>query len=152
METKDALSIFFDNVIEGLKEDAQSKNQKIPVSSFRHEQNAEGGKLYSADYFQYLIYGRSPGKFPPPEKMLDFVESTPDILARAKQQFQYITEQGLAYLIGRKLAKEGSDIYSGKKPGIDFLGVMEKNMPELLKQLAQGEALKFATELRSALQ
>ncbi len=76
-------------------------NQKFPVSSLEHTESNEGGQLVGADYIKYLIFGRSPGKFPPPDKMLDFVESNPQIYASAKQQFKYITEKGLAFLIGK---------------------------------------------------
>jgi len=151
MENKDALSVFFERVINGLRDDAQTKGQKFPVSSLEHKETNEGGQLIGADYIKYLIFGRSPGGFPPPDKMLDFVQKNPEIYARAKQQFKYLTEKGLAYLIGRKLAREGSDIYTGKKQGIDFLGVMEKNMPDLLKTLARNEALNIVTNLQSAI-
>ena len=151
MENKDALSTFFQRVIDGLRNDAQTKGQKFPVSSLEHKEDNEGGQLIGADYIKYLIFGRSPGKFPPPDKMLDFVNSNPEILASAKQQFDNITAKGLAFIIGRKLAREGSDIYQGKKQGIDFLGVMETNMPDLLKTLARNEALKIVTNLQSAI-
>ena len=151
MENKDALSTFFQRVIDGLRNDAQTKGQKFPVSSLEHKEDNEGGQLVGADYIKYLIFGRSPGKFPPPDKMLEFVESNPEILASAKQQFDNITAKGLAFIIGRKLAREGSDIYQGKKQGIDFLGVMETNMPDLLKTLARNEALKIVTNLQSAI-
>jgi hypothetical protein len=104
--------------------------------------------MFAAEYFQYLITGRGPGKFPPPQKMTDFVEANPDLLARAKQAFQHITAQQLGFLIGREIATKGTDIYQGKKPGIDLLGVMDENMPLLLDQLAKNEAVKFSTDLK----
>ncbi len=151
MENKDALSQFFERVIDGLQADAQAKGQKFPIKSLSHKETNEGGQLSGADYIKYLIFGRAPGKFPPPDAMLDYVEKNPDIFAKAKEVFKYLTQKGLAYMIGRKLAREGSDIYQGKKEGIDFLGVMEKNMPELLKQLARNEAISIATNLQSAI-
>lgn len=152
MENKDALTVFFDRVIEGLAADAAQKNQKFSTSSFRYELTPESGKLYAPDYVKYLFYGRGPGKFPPPDSMLDFVKKNPDILERAKTVFKYLTEQGLAFMIGRKIAKEGTDIYQGKKKGVDFLGVMEKNMPDLLKQIARNEVVNIATSLKQSIQ
>lgn len=146
----DALNQFFVRTFEGLKEDASSKGQKIPVSSFRFEVDELGGSGYAADYFKYLVYGRGSGKAPPPEKMLEWVQSNPDALTRAKQVFKYITEQGLAYIVGQKIAKMGTDIHMGKRPGIDLLGVMDKNMPDLLTQLARNEVIKIATDLKTA--
>lgn len=147
----DSLKEFFVRVTDGLIKDAASKSQKIPVSSIHFQADEISGKLFAADYFKYLIYGRGPGKAPPPEAMLAWVQRNPDALERARQVFRYITEQGLAYITGQKIAKQGTDIFSGKKPGIDLLGVMEQNMPELLKDLARNEVVKIATDLRSAI-
>lgn len=151
MGNTDSLKDFLKRVTDGLIKDAESKNQKIPVSSIRFEADELGGSMYAAHYFKYLIYGRGPGKAPPPDTMLAWVQGNPDVLERAKQVFKYITEKGLAYIVGQKIAREGTDIYSGKKPGIDLLGVMEDSMPELLKQLQRNEVVRIATDLRSAI-
>lgn len=146
----DALRTYFENLVEGIKADASEKGQKIPTS-FRFEVDASGGKLFAPDYFKYLIYGRGPGKFPPPDATIAWIADNPQVLERAKQVYKYITEQSLGYLIGRKIAREGTDIYTGKKKGIELLGVMEKNLPELLETLAKDEAAKISTSLQSAL-
>lgn len=151
MSNTTALQDFFVRTVDGLAKDAAAKNQKIPLSSIRFEVDEISGKLYAADYFKYLIYGRGPGGYPPPIKMTEWVEANPDVLTRAKQVFKYITSQQLGFLIGRKIATQGTDIFQGKKEGIDLLGVMEKNMPELLETLAKNEVVKIATDLRSAL-
>ena len=121
----DSLKDFFDRLTEGLIKEAESKGQKIPVSSFRFEVDETEGVMFAADYFKYLIYGRGPGKFPPPDKMTDWVTANPDFLARAQQVYKYLTAQQLGFLIGRKISREGTDILTGKKIGIDLLGVME---------------------------
>lgn len=149
--TTDILKQFFLNVIEGLRQDAESKGQKFPIDKLRFEADDHSGQLFGPHYVQYLFYGRGPGKAPPPDAMTKFVEGNPEILQRAKQVYKYITSQQLGYLIGRKIAREGTDIYSGKKPGVDLLGTIDKSMPELMQTLAKNEALKIATELRSAI-
>lgn len=152
MSNTDNLKEFFLKVIEGIAKDAEAKGQKIPLSKLRFEADELGGLLFAPHYFQYLIYGRGPGKFPPPQAMTDFVEANPDILERAKQVFKYLTAQQLGFLIGRKISREGTDIFSGKRPGIDLLGVMDEHMPNLLEQVAKNEALKIATDLHTALE
>jgi len=152
MSNTDLLKEFFLRCIDGLAKDAEAKGQKFPISKLRFEANELGGLLFAPHYVPYLIYGRGSGKFPPPDAMTAFVESNPDMLARARETFKYLTAQQLGFLIGRKIAREGTDIYSGKKPGIDLLGVMDDSMPDFLKQLAQNEALKVATDLHSVLQ
>jgi hypothetical protein len=142
---------FFETFITDLKAEAVAKDQKIPVDSFRFEADETSGTMYAADYFQYILFGRGPGKAPPVDAMRAWVEKNPDSLEAAKQRFKYITANGLAYIIGQKIAREGTDIFTGKKPAIDFLGVMDKNMEVLLKSIAHNEAFNVATSLRSAI-
>lgn len=147
----DSLKDFFLRVIDGLRQDAESKGQKFPADKLRFEADDRGGQLYGPHYVQYLFTGRPPGKAPPPDAMTAFVDSNPEILVRARAVFGRITSQQLGYLIGRKIAREGTDIYSGKRPGIAFLETLEKSSPDLLKALAKNEAIKVATDLRSAI-
>ena len=148
----DILSEFFQKVTEGLRQEAAAKGQKFPVDKLRWEADEISGKYFGPSYVQYLFYGRGPGKQPPPDKMTEFVVKNPDVLASARQVYKNITAQQLGFLIGRKIAREGTDIYSGKKEGIDFLGVLEKSTPDLFRDLARNEAVKFLTELKSELE
>lgn len=153
MENKDALSDFFNSFFGGLEADAKSKGQKIPVSSFRHEETNEGGQAFAADYLKYLVYGRGPGKMPPLDNIIEWVEKNIKNTTRENKDgtFSTVPYASVAYAIAVKIAKEGTDIYTGKKQGIDFLGVMEKNMPDLLKTLARNEAINIATSLKQAI-
>ena len=140
---KEAIEIFFKEVIS----DMYAQNTKVPVSAFRVEATNIDGQLYAPDWFQYMIYGRGPGKQPPPQKIIDWVKRNPDILQSAKQTFKYINEKGLAFLIGRKIGKEGTNIWQGKSKGVDLLESMEKNLPELMKSIAINEKFKIMTSL-----
>lgn len=64
-----------------------------------------------ADYWKYVENGRRQGKFPPPDKMLEWVK-VKHILPRSSEL--KITEPQLAYLVGRKIARYGI------KPGNQF--------------------------------
>jgi hypothetical protein len=145
------LTAFFNKIIEGLAQDAEAKGQKFPIDKMRFEVDDLGGKLIGPHYVQYLIFGRGPGKQPPPDAMTAAVLSTPDALQRARVVYKHITARQLGYLWGRKIAREGTDIYSGKKPGIAFLDILEKSTPDLIKTIARNEALKVATDLHSAI-
>jgi hypothetical protein len=147
----DLLKQFFLDVVEGLRKDAEAKGQKFPIDKLRFEADEISGRLYAPHYVQYLFTGRGPGKQPPPDVMTDWAERNPDILERARQVYRNITAQQLGFLVGRKIAREGTDIYSCKRPGIDFLGVVDENMPQFMKDLAKNELIKIATELRSAI-
>lgn len=148
----DILKQFFLDVVEGLRKDAESKGQKFPIDKLRFEADELGGQLFAPHYAQYLLYGRGPGKQPPVDVMTQWAESNPDILERARAVFRNITAQQLGFLVGRKIAREGTDIFSGKRPGIDLLGVIDESMPQFMKDLAKNEAIKIATDLRSAIE
>lgn len=151
MSNSDSIKEFFSDLIEGLRDDAATKGQKFPADKLRFEADELGGKLFGPHYVQYLFYGRGPGKQPPPEAMTAWAEANPDILERARAVYKKITAQQLGFLVGRKIGREGTDIYSGKRPGIDLLGVADKSMPDFMKDMARNEAVKFLTELRSEL-
>lgn len=147
---KEVIQKYLELIRDGLKADAQSKGQLIP-QNWRITANNEQGQLYAAHYFKYLVYGRGPGKQPPPDAMLKSVQQHPEWLERARQTYANITEKQLAFLIGRKIGREGTEIYKGTKKGIDLLGVMETNMPFLLEELAKNQALNIQTSFHKAL-
>jgi hypothetical protein len=62
--------------------------------------------LSMADYWKYIEYGRSPGKFPPTNKILEWIMIKP-VIPRPDQNGKLPTPKQLAYLIGRKIANEG---------------------------------------------
>lgn len=145
METFEAIDGYLNRVADGIKQDAQDKNQKIPVSSIRVEVGTDSGELYAADYMKYLIYGRPPGKQPPPEKIQGWVASQPEASSWTPSEIN-----SMAFLVGRKIARVGTEIWEGKRPGIDLLGVMDREKPLLLEQIAEAGALEIATSLRNA--
>lgn len=75
---------------------------------FKKGSNQYVVSLKLKDYFYYVEYGRKPGKFPPPDAMLRYVQIKP-ILPRPDSNGKLPTEKQLAYLIGRKIAREGTE-------------------------------------------
>lgn len=155
MTSAELVQNVLNRIIEGIKADAVSKQQRIPVDSFRTEvvetEKDVTGKIYAAHYFRYLVLGRGPGKMPPREKIEDWVTKNPEVLAFFKTIWKNITSQGLAYIIARKIGREGTQIYRGEKPGIDYLGILERGMPEIVAEIARGEAVTILTNLKSKL-
>lgn len=66
--------------------------------------------LNVADYYWYVEHGRKGGKFPPIDKIVQWIHDKP-IIPREGSDGKIPTERQLAYLIGRKIANEG---YEGK--------------------------------------
>lgn len=62
--------------------------------------------LYLEDYWKYIEYGRRPGKFPPIDDILNWITVKP-IMARENDLGKVPSERSLAFLIARKIAREG---------------------------------------------
>lgn len=59
-----------------------------------------------ADYWKYVENGRSAGRFPPVNKILEWIRIKP-VLPHPDARGNLPTEEQLAFLIGRKIAEEG---------------------------------------------
>ena len=59
-----------------------------------------------ADYWKYVENGRSAGRFPPVNKILEWIRIKP-VLPYPDARGNLPTEEQLAFLIGRKIAEEG---------------------------------------------
>ena len=95
-------------------------------------------KLLGNDYIYYLDQGRKPGKFPPVQNIRDWVNS--------KLGIQGKQGNAVAFLVGRKLANEGSEIFKDKSKGIRLDELVNDMLDELYKELpneAAVEALKW---------
>lgn len=66
-----------------------------------------------ASYWKYVEYGRRPGKFPPVNKILDWIKIKP-VIPRPMNGLKPPTKPQLAFLIARKIARDGI------KPGNQF--------------------------------
>lgn len=94
------------------------------VDSVRYIYTSNGRKfeisLNLAPYWRYVEYGRKPGKFPPPDKILEWVRIKP-LLPRENDNGKLPTEKQLAYLIGRKIAKEGIEAGNQLQDTVDAI-------------------------------
>lgn len=101
----------------GLK--AKNASRKLADSvSFNVKENDQNFtvSLSLEDYWRYIEYGRKPGKFPPPDAILAWIKVKPVLprpmtslppSALGKRNTRLPSPKSLAYLIGRKIAKEG---------------------------------------------
>jgi len=149
MTNAQAFENYFQKSWESFKSDAASKNQRIP-QHYRTQVSEEVGTWFGAAHLKFLVYGRGPGKFPPPDAMLKIVDDNPSMLADAKRRWRNITAKGLAFIIGRRIALSGTRIYRGEKPGVDFIGSLQKHKPELLKTLVHNQAIIVVSSIRQA--
>ena len=149
MTTQEALDIFFKSVIGQIRTDQGAKG--ITASgrssdSLAYGTDSTGGQMTGSNYFYWQIVGRKPGKFAPPEAIEQWIRDkgiTPEGRTTVKQ---------LAFLINRKMATKGTDIFIGKRSGLSFQEIVDKNISILLGNIAQLKVKEFTTFLKAELQ
>lgn len=113
------------------------------AKSIRYEVDKGILTVTGLDYSYYVEKGRKPGKFPPKQPILDWIE--------AKGIVADISKESLAFLIQRKIAKEGTTAYQqgGTKLFEDILN------PKLIGELQSDLVLTFknvlVSQMKSAL-
>jgi hypothetical protein len=100
----------------------------------------DGNKLLGNDYIYYLDRGRAPGKFPPIKNIQEWVRRKLGISdeKEAKQ---------VAYLVGRKIARDGTEIFRDKTKGIQLDMLVSEMLDELTKELPEAVAVEALTWL-----
>lgn len=97
-------------------------------------------KLFGAPHSVFVEKGRGPGKFPPVKVIEDWIEvkqGLPTVFKERKKQF--------AYLIARKIAREGTD-------GSDILessiqNFVEKRLWKLMDELGDAYAVRLQNDI-----
>lgn len=111
---QNALNIFINDFIDtykqllirdGKKASGNLINSLKPMS-ITYSSNKMNATISIADYWKYVEYGRRPGKFPPVDKILNWIRIKP-VLPRPINGAKPPTEPQLAFLISRKIAREG---------------------------------------------
>lgn len=145
-ESQESLKNYFLRVIKDLRGDQSQK--KITASgssadSLTFEADDTSGQLLGFDYFYFQIVGRKPGKFAPPDAILQWIQDK-----GIKPNNPKTSLKSLAYLINRKIAMKGTDIFGGKRPGLDFEQVVAgDNLEQLLNELGIVKAKELTTFL-----
>jgi hypothetical protein len=67
--------------------------------------------IFGSDYVYFLEHGRGPGGFPPVDMIRQWAEAK-GLFRGVEKQYQ---RNSIAYLIGRKIAQEGSFLYRNKQ-------------------------------------
>ena len=101
-------------------------------------------ELLSVEYGRYVHMGRRPGKFPPPQAILEWINKKPIRMRDPKTgAFVKATDKAkkqAAFLIGRKIAKEGIEAYPFYTQAIE--ASIEKNK-QAWSNLAKEQVMFF---------
>ena len=99
-----------------------------PVS-IEFTNNKLAASISLAAYWKYVEYGRRPGKFPPMNKILDWIKIKP-VIPRPINTLKPPTEKQLAFLISRKIARDGI------KAGNQFTEALKLTWAKYEKQIS----------------
>lgn len=93
-------------------------------------------------YLEQLDQGRSPGRFPPVNKMRQWVSQKLGITdPKANNQ--------VAFLVGRKISKEGTFIFNNKSKGIQLDNKIEELNKRLLEKLPEAFAFEIINSIKN---
>lgn len=99
----------------------------ITVEVRKDGQEYEVG-LWLEKYWKYVENGRGIGKFPPPNKILEWIKVKP-VIPRPMKNGKLPTEKQLAFLIGRKISEQGTPPQNTfKKANDDAINQMEMSI------------------------
>lgn len=148
MTRQEAVKDFFDKLRQARIDDQKAKGIRasgFSADSQRVEVDEFGGRLIGADYFYFQTNGRKPGGMPPIEAIIEWLKH--------KTTFQVTADEGpglrgLAFAIARKIAKKGTDIYQGKRPGLSIEAKLVELKKELVNNIGQIEKEKLLEVIR----
>lgn len=147
MANKEGIFSFLEIVRRGVIADQSANNRNASgkfVSSLEIREIKKGGQLVSEDYGQQLVTGRRPGKFPPLKPIEDWIEEK-------GLNLKGITKKSLAFVIARKIAKKGTDIYMKKRAGLPIQELVETNEPGLRRSFVKAGKIAITTGIAKAL-
>lgn len=126
-----SLQKFLQGVKNAYISDQKAKGMRVTgasAASLTIVETKDGGELIGVGYWVQQARGREPGKFPPILSIQKW------IMKRGIKPFNPKTSiRSLAYLFARAIAKAGTLIWQGQKPGVDI----KDKLPELKKQLRE---------------
>lgn len=94
--------------------------------------------------------GRRAGGFAPIQPIKDWI-AVKGIQLRDQKTGRFMSRDQGAFLIARKIGQQGTDIYSGKRPGIPIKRILKEQLPTAGRQLAKAYANEMINEVNKAI-
>ena len=90
--------------------------------------------LNLADYYKYVEEGRKPGKFPPIDKIREWIQVKP-VLPHEMSNGKLPTQKQLAFLISRSIARKGIKGTGALKNTIKSFNLADKLVKEIYAEM-----------------
>ena len=95
------------------------------------------------DYWIFVENGRGPGKFPPIDKILEWIRVKP-ITPYSDSRGRLPTEEQLAFLISRKIAEQGTE---GRNVLFETVDELNRHYLPLLQKALDDDFARFSYEI-----
>lgn len=146
MKTRDAI----EKLLEGIRKDIvkdqavkRIKSSGASADSMDVFMSPSSGRLVGFQYIGAQVHGRRPGAFPPIEDIRAWID-------REGIEPQDISKDSLAFLIARKIARKGTDIYLGKRPGLDLDGIIQRRREEFEGDITDIKRVEYSSAITAA--
>lgn len=140
---KEMLFTHLDNIRKDIIQDIHAKNISKGDLGMHIQQKKNEGQLWGYAYWYFLVFGRKPGKQPPIESIMGWIER--------KGITSSIGIKSLAFLIARKIGKLGTDIYRGERPGLYIFTILDARNKEFKEQLTDFYRTEISREIKLGL-
>lgn len=110
------------------------------AASLREESTEDSFTLYGNRSFKFIEVGRGKGKFPPINNIYEW-------LVAKNIQPDGISQRSLAYLIARKIGREGSKLYRENNVRDIYTQAIETNIKELFQEVTIASKASITNDL-----
>lgn len=130
MSDKELIFKFLDGIRTDMIQDLKDKDLSDGDLNMVNKSEADSGELVGDAHYYYLVHGRRPGKQPPVNNILSWLEKKG--IAPTD-----ISIESLAFLIARKIGRVGTDIYLNKRPALALDQIIEVNNATFKEELTE---------------
>lgn len=146
MLNKDLLSQFLEAIKQDVIAEQQRQNKIASGESIRsYEVVTEGNELYTvgqlkaSNYWDFIENGRGPGKFPPLERIQQWIKEK-----GIESDLRKI--KSLAYVIGKKIAEKGTNQYDQGPAGL-LMAATESRLEAFQTLILENTGTKIQDDL-----
>jgi len=146
-ENKVAIHKALEQIRSGIINDMSVNNRNASkkfIRSLDIKDLRDGSQLVGEDYSQQLVAGRKPGRFPPTKAIEDWIDAKGLSLNKIKKK-------SLAFIIARKIANKGTDIFKGKRKALNVKGIVDDVEPTLKEEIVKNGKIAIKTGIAKAL-
>lgn len=148
MTSEDILSEEMDSLITDLGAKYIELKMKASgewLEALKNKSKGLTGIISGKDYTEYMVNGRGPGKFPPLQNIIKWIKDKGLAIID-----KTITVSSLAFLIARKIAREGTKYF--KEGGTDLISsvITPERIQRIIDKVTKFHVNSFVSDITNA--